>query len=399
MLKIKNWVSLRQKVFAVTLCVISWLVCSCAVVSSPPSMQYSCRGFDFDKKFPKLNKKYKFLTPEYDDNIKRMKNIDGLFFYSSDFELEADKNPGRYKSYSEFLRSKRSEEDTRILVAHWNAYNYCDLPLSLKEKEYIAAYDAREREFDRKYAGEIKEKLRKASILRHKIMGSRPIDRLEYPRYLVGDELPPGLVTPASYFTANFMFEYIRDYSFDADGRLKKAPLVDFILASTPLNIGMDADFAGEIAYNVADGARDRLKALYPEYVLTYYNLKEYKSAEERSRVVHDLAVYYSDVAFRGTAEELFRYINYLSKGQRCRIANYAASRVYDLIMEMESPEKLAVFKKTYRKNIAAACDGLITAPIFRQENAGLITEVESKRRRFAILNKLRTGEIGCAND
>ncbi|PID75824.1 MAG: hypothetical protein CSB23_00995, partial [Deltaproteobacteria bacterium] len=110
-------------------------------------------------------------------------------------------------------------------------------------------------------------------------------------------------MTPASYFTADFMFEYIRDYTF-RDGGLWTAPLARFI-DETMSALFSDQDFALGIAYNVADGARDRLEALYPEYVLTYYNLKSYSSAEERQRVVRDLAVYYSDVAFRGSAERL----------------------------------------------------------------------------------------------
>ncbi len=384
--------AIKRIVFVATLCAIPWLVCSCAMVSNPPSMQHSCRGFDFDKKFPEFNKKYKFLSVKYDTNLKRMKNVDGLHFSKEDFVY-----PGW--NSEEGLTNKRTEEELRILEWPMDPYNYCDMPLSEKEKKYIAAYDAREREFDRKYAGEIKEKLRKASILRRKTQWKRTVERLEYPCYLVGEELPPGLVTPASYFTADFMFEYIRGYSFDADGRLKKAPLVDFILASTPLNVGMDADFAGEIAYNAADGARDRLEAFYPEYVLTYYNLKEYKSAEERSQVVHDLAVYYSDVAFRGTAEAMYHYIKCLGRGQRCRIANYAASRVYDLIMEMESPEKLATFKQRYQENITGACVEVIGFPLYRKEKDGLITRDEGKLQRRLLRNKVIAGEIGCAND
>lgn len=338
-----------------------------------------------------------FLNVYYDDNLKRMKNIDGLYFSRSNFdfgETRTDHHPDW--NSKKYFTEKRTEEELKILIFPMDLYNYCDLALSDREKKYIAAFEEREREFDRKYAGEIKRKLRKASILRHSSRGKQPTERLEYPRYLIGDELPPGIVTPASYFTASFMFSYIRGLNFIADGNPQKKNSLKTFLHSIGRTRGAYVEDIGECA---ADGARYRLRSLYPEYILTFYYLKRYKSPEERHRVVTDLATYYSDVAFRGAAERLFKFRRFLSAGQRCRIANYVASRVYDLVMKMERPEEIAKLKQKYRESIAGKCESLIISPSFRKERAGLISEAEGKAERNALWNKLRTGQTRCIND
>ncbi|PID75825.1 MAG: hypothetical protein CSB23_01000 [Deltaproteobacteria bacterium] len=126
--------------------------CSCAMMSDPPSMQHSCRGFDFNKKFPRIRKGEKFLGVEYDTNVKRLTNRDGLHFMKDDFD------PPEWNG-EDSLTMRRTPEELRVLLWPMDPYNYCDLALSKKEKSYIAAFDARERAFDRQYAGEIKRKL------------------------------------------------------------------------------------------------------------------------------------------------------------------------------------------------------------------------------------------------
>lgn len=122
-----------------------------------------------------------------------------------------------------------------------DVYNV-DLVSSEKEKQYHAAYRAMEEEFDRKYAGWIKEKLLavsdweinywktkekfvvkkqefdqvwlpkvKAGRLKYKIKFDPDTKKkfdgafsIEYPHYLEGDNLPKGLQTPSSFFNRVF---------------------------------------------------------------------------------------------------------------------------------------------------------------------------------------------------
>lgn len=339
-----------------------------ACAESPSTSKYdsvfqSCRGFDFDKKFPG-----KYNRPEgvnYDDNQKRLYGEDGLSFHL-------------------FLRHPNYPNEVRF-------YNSKDLELSAQEKEYIANFDKLEEEFDRKYAGEIKKKLQSVSKLFTRPNGKTA---LAYPRYLEGeDALPDGVETPASIFSYNFIIDYIEAKNHPGDLR-------EFILSTELYHDSTILDLAAGVGANAAGQVFWRLRSLYADYILTSYNLKHYDSLEQRHQTVLDFAEYYSEVAFRGAAESLYHYRHILTGGQRCRIANYVAERLYELVMVMDDPERLRKIKRDYEKEISLACKSNIEHSVLGPEQyVGKISKEELSKLRDELNKRIDSGEKRCVND
>lgn len=313
----------------------------------------SCRGFDFGRDFP--GRDGRPTTVFYDYNEQRSTGEDGLQFY--------------------FDMGKKT-----LIIYHR------DMKHTKKEKKYIAAYKHQEEEFDRKYASDIKKEVDTLTI-RGTLNGEPTFD---YPYYLEGDRLPKGLVTPASIFSYRFYGEYIN--AEDKSGDLRT-----FILSTSLYKSFTMRDLARSIGREAASTASFRLNALSPEYVLSYYLLKEYGSAEERHHTATELADYYSDIAFRGAAESLYRYNNLLSSNKRCKIANYIAARVYDLVMVIDNPEKLTKIKKDYNEMLVKICKSNLVKS--RWYGSKIVTKEELIRRRKAIYKAYDAGEIRCIND
>ena len=355
---------MRKQKNVVFLCLLMLVILtSCA--ESPSTHEYyssfqSCRGFDFDKKFPgKCN------CPDavhYDDSLKRLYGVDGLYF-----GLEYYKN-----------------------IKDPYYYNYKDLELSTQEKEYIANFDKLEEEFDRKYAGEIKKKLRSVSKAFTRPNGKAA---LQYPRYLKEEALPDGVVAPVSIFTYGIIRRFIEAKKHPGDLR-------DFIL-STELYKDFDIlDLAAGVGSNAVNQVSWRLESLYAEYVLTKYYLKAYGSLEQRHQIAIDLAEYYSEVAFRGAAESLYHYNHILTSGQRCRIANYIAGRMYKLVMVIDDLEHLKDIKREYEKELFNACySSLLNQRYLSDFHNGKISEKKAIELRDNLKNRMESGEERCIND
>ncbi len=328
---------------------------SASPIDGNNSLFQSCRGFDFDKRFP--GKENRPFGIHYDRNIKRINNEDGLYFYI--FEI-------RNSQYNK------------------------DLELSSQEKKYIAECQLREEAFDRKYAGEIKKKLRSISTVSTMRNGTLGIS---YPNYLEGDELPEGVATPASYFAPAFISSYI-----SAENRA--GDLRDFILSTELYKDATIRDLARSIGRSTGGQIRWRLKSLYTEYILTWYFLKHYDSPQERHRTAVDLAEYYSGVAFRGAAESLFQYSHILTSSQRCRIANYVADRVYYLVMAIDKPKRLDIIKEEYAQPLLENCYfNLYYGRILEKRNKGLISREEAKALAAELKIDVKLGVETCIND
>lgn len=340
----------KQKKFVFLCLLILVLLVSCAEL--PSTHEYysafqSCRGFDFDKKFPgKCN------CPDavhYDDSLKRLYDVDGLYFGLDNYKNIKDPY----------------------------YYNSKDLELSIQEKEYIANFENLEEEFDRKYAGEIKKKLHSVSKLFTRPNGKTAI---AYPKYLEGDALPEGVATPASIFAYGFIIDYIEAKNHPGDLR-------DFIL-STELYKDFDIlDLAAGVGSDAAGQVSWRLESLYAEYVLTWYYLKHYNSLEQRHQTALDLAKYYSEVAFRGAAESLYHYSHILTTRQRCKIANYIANRMYELVMVIDDPDMLRNIKRAYNEEFFNACF------------SNLYLRESYKKSRQELKRQIETGAERCVND
>lgn len=343
---------MRKRKYTIFLSLLALVLVSCA--ESPSTNKYysafqSCRGFDFNKRFP--GKHNRPLGVNYDDNIKRMYGKDGL-------------------SFNLFMKHPDFPKEIHF-------YNYKDLELSTQEKEYIANFDKIEEEFDRKYAGDIKKKLRSVSKLFTRRNGETA---LAYPRYLEGDALPVGVKTPVSVFSYSFVRRYIEAKKHPGDLR-------DFIL-STEMYKDFDIlDLAAGVGSDATDQASWRLKSLYAEYVLTWYLLKHYDSLEQRHQTALDLARYYSEVVFRGAAESLYHYSHILTTGQRCKIANYIAGRMYELVMVIDNPDMLRNIKREYNEEYFNTCfSNLFNRDLWKESG-----EVLKKQ--------MNTGKERCVND
>ena len=317
----------------------------------------SCRGFDFGRDFPGRDNRPSSVFYNYYRHRRTGKD-------SLEFKFDMGK---------------------KFLTVY-----HMDMEHTKKEKKYIAGYKRQEEEFDRKYAGDIKKKI-DALTIRGSHNG-RPTS--DYPDYLEGDRLPKGLVTPASIFSYLLFQEYIN--AEDKSGDLRT-----FILSTSLYKSFTMRDLARSIGRRAASTASERLNALSPEYVLSYYLLKECDSAEERHHTATELADYYSNVAFRGAAESLYRYNNLLSSRKRCKIANYIAARVYDLIMVIDNQEKLTKIKKDYNEILVEICKANLARARGPGDlyGKGLITEKEWIEADDIIYKAYDEGKIRCIND
>ena len=356
---------MKNQINLLFLCLLALILSSCA--ESPSAGKYdsvfqSCRHFDFNKHFQ--GKHDRPLGVNYDDNQKRLHGEDGL-------------------SFNLFLRHPNYPKEVHF-------YNSKDLELSAQEKEYIANFDKLEEEFDRKYSDEIKKKLRSVSKLFTRPNGKTA---LAYPRYLEGGALPEGVVTPASFFSYEFITDYIIAKEHSGDLR-------DFIL-STELHKDFDIlDLAAGVGSDAVNQVSWRLESLYAEYVLTWYYLKHYNSLEQRHNTATDLAEYYSEVAFRGAAESLFHYKHILTSGQRCRIANYVAGRMYELVMVIDVPERLRHIKREYEKELSSACySNLLDREFGPDYYPGKFSKKEIIGIREPLKKRIDSGDERCVND
>ena len=357
----------KKKIVFVLAAVFSFPFYSCSSKTSDVDIQEyekksscDCRGFDFDKKFPnKRNRPYAAVG--YDLMRKLIFNKDGTRYLM-------DIGDGNGLSY------------------HYND----DLPQSEKEKKYIKKFKEREREFDKKYAGEIKKKLRNISKITKNKRGQYHIT---YPTYLEGSELPEGLVTPASFFSEQFFKTYIIAEKHPGELReyiLSTELYRDFAIRDLAAGVGQRA--AGQIYF--------RLRALYVEYVLTYYLKKDYSSPEERHRTAVALAEYYSDVAFRGAAESLYYRRHLLTSRQRCKVANYIAHRVHDLVMVIDRPESLNEIKKEYLEELNYLCFfNLISGRGDVMFPDGKYSKEEKRRIRDQLELDVIWERVRCVND
>lgn len=325
------------------------------LTTQPP---VDCRGYDFYKQLPGLEKKKPFsYTAHYDGMRKRLHNKDGLF-YRIKYEPGDPRNKAR--SYNDDLRH------------------------STTEQAYLAAYQARERAFDAKYAGAIKAKLKVASELFQSQWTKE--DVLAYPVYLEKERLPAGIASPASYFNQGMFSYYLEDqwlYEYvktTGGGDLRSS--------------GLDGYVVGDILEQV----EFRLKALYIEYVLTWYHLKAYATPAARSEVARDLAAYYSDVAFRGAAEAMHEYAYWLSAAERCLIADFVARQVASQVLLMDDLERLERFKMRYRNVLTGLCFSQLAAARikpFRHE----VGKERYQQMRQELWDQMVPGEERCIND
>ena len=360
------------------------LLSSCAM---PPALQsVDCQGFPFDKEFP--GDDHRPLRVNYDLSYKWDTGRDGVY----------------YRFYYRYKKDMKFPE---------NVYNDIHLPHSVKEEKYIAKRIARDREFDKKYAGEIKKKLLAVAkkewvpprdakykkwwkkTYKIKPMGFRyekGYTWVKYPYYLTGDLLPEGLETPASFFSSTFFSKYIvaehhrdylKNYFISAKIWPKSSRFYDGVM-------GM-ARVGGLVA--------SRFDANFAEYVLTYYYYKSYNSLAERRKTAEDLAAYYYEIAFRASAEHLYIYNDILSSGERCDYADHAAKRIYDYIISaFMDKKKFQQIRGEYKDELLEACwtnqlHTVLPDKLPHQRN-------KEEKRQFHILEKLvLSGEKRCIND
>lgn len=343
----------------------------------------SCGGFPFDKEFP--GPEQRPFAVRYDKSYKWNTGQDGLFFT---------------------FHYKRLKD--RLLPN--DVYNDLHLPLSSYEKKYLAIRKAKDQEFDDKYAGEIKNKLlavaEKKWIPPRISQKNRSFDNpdaalgfkaekghtvVQYPYYLTGEKLPAGLETPASFFSSAFFSKYI--VAKGHEGYLRDY----FISVRWPKNYEFFEAVTGmsELGYHV----RERLDANFAEYVLTYYYLKDYKTPQQRRLVAEDLATYYSEVAFRASAEHLYEDMHILSGRERCDYASHAAKRIYNyIIMAFMNPVEFQRTKDEYRDEILWACWINQSNVAFKHMSHAVWTKEEKvKVKKFR--EQIFAGTIRCVND
>lgn len=315
-----------------------------------------CRGFDFEKEFGGRQKRP--YSVNYDEDRKQLYNKDGLYYYI--FWGDGRKPVNDYTE---------------------------DLEISSREQRYIAAYDKREEEFDKKYTLEIKKKLVAISKKTTSWDGTL---KITYPGYLEGIDLPEGLQSPATYFSHYFISDYVEE-------EYKPNDLRKFVESTARSKFGSVRELSGAIAGDIAGQIQFRMRSVYAEYVLTHYYLKQYTSAEERNKVALDMAEYYSDVAFRAAAEAMYESKHVLSPRQMCKVANHVSDKVYDLIMIIDDPYKLSQVKQNYKKELDYICYSNLNDNRIPPSNG------RSKKEMRKILNELRKkverGELRCIND
>ena len=378
-----------------------------------------CRGFPFAKKFP--GKGNRSLWIRFDIPYQWATGNDGIIydvFYQ-------EKNWPRPGSKNTFF------------------YNATDLPHSEREKRYLTEYARQEKEFDRKYAGWIKEKVLDAAewavYLRkeQKILymtgaefkrkwldkvkqgllrppgptrrKSWPLGEfsISYPRYLTGDKLPPGLKTPASFFSPDFFAYYLVNVeNYDEYGMYDR-PRDIFYEYMMTLRLRPGFSYREKVGVMLGEAysiLRDRMRATLAEYVLTYYYLKEYPSRQDRARVAHDLADYYANVAFRATAEAGYVAPPHVSETERCAAADFAARRIHDyIITAFLDPARFQEIRQQYRRTIQKICyDNLEVGRLLPIDNKCHATsectqKIQALNR--AIRRKIEENQERCVND
>jgi hypothetical protein len=332
----------------------------------------NCRGFDFDKEFP--GDDHRPISVWYDLSYAWATGNDGLnftFYY---------------------------RHDRRDRKHPFRAFNGKDIPLSSREKEYIAAYESRELEFDRKYAGWIKKKVL-AVPERHwipPVPGKAGRIQIDYPYYLVGDKLPDGLETPASFFATLFFERYIVALH-------RSAYIKDYVISVKAHKSAYFYDGVAAVGADIGDQVRYRFKEIFAEYVLTYYYLKQYATPEQRSQIVQDLADYYSDVAFRAAAESMYAQSDKLSGRDRCKIANYVAGRIRSyIITAFKNPMELQRIKEDYDEDLRQVCFQYLEAseyPMFTLVRMNKTEETAWVKWRNGLREEVNQGITGCVND
>ena len=396
----------------------TWLVLLCAMIllsscAMPVSTQSKeCRGFPFDKEFPG------------DDH--RPINI----YYDRPYAWFTGKDGLRFRFYY------RHRQDRKHKL---NLYNATDLPHSEREKNYLAGYRKREQEFDRRYAGWIKKKLLatsdwvvndwknktklvmkqdefnrvwlskvKAGLIKSPGAPGRQFEgsfTIKYPRYLIGDKLPEGLQTPASFFSPHFFWNYVMAgdrqdvIKYNKHGKM----MYNYIKSQrfSPRFEYMEAALAtgGDMANNV----KQRFQIIFAEYVLTHYYLKQYPSKEEREQAAMDLADYYGEVAFRAAAEAGYKYRQILRKMEWCGMADFVARRVHDyIIIAITDPNKLQEIRQEYEGELADICYGNIASTRTFMDEA-CFADKKCRKERWAknqeIRRKIEENEEKCVND
>lgn len=324
-----------------------------------------CRGFDYKKKFP-VKKSSHPIGVDYDTNLKMLDDKDGLRF------------------------SLRWEEG----MPKGTHYFYQDeLEISSKEQAYIDAYEKREDEFDRKYAGWIKEALFDVSRKGIKSNGSNE-PYIAYPKYLTGDALPEGLYSPKSVYSYGFILDYLK-----AEG--KKESFREYIIDVLGRGKAEVYDLSGFVESEIELQVKGRLEAIYSEYVITYYYFKSYDSLIEKEKTTEELADYFSNVAFRAASEGAYRFLdNLLSPGQACLIANYVADRLYGLILTLNDKERLREISKEYETDIKNQCIYHLIDPKKKIEFwSEKITREEISDYYKNISEKVHSGKLRCIND
>jgi hypothetical protein len=303
-----------------------------------------CRGFDFHKKFPG-DSYHRFPTwVTYDTSFQWETGKDGVNFHGF-YWKDSSRNTAFYRE----LRQRDNRVFSSSLV---NSIDQEYLPRSEREQRYLARYEQAEKEFDRRYAGEIKKKVLQKAVRQpwpERSDGRKRLvpDIIKYPTYLEGDRLPEGVETPATFFSHSFFRTYI--YAKNREEYLGNQFLK---LHSASHYDGIE----GTVRW-IASNISKRFELVFAEYVLTYHYLKQYVNEEFRRQTVHDLAEYYSSVAFRAAAETLYMYPYLLSGHERCLIADYVAQRVNDyIITAFENPGGLARIKKEYEKELEEIC-------------------------------------------
>lgn len=389
---------------------------SCAILPISPGIQES-RGFPFEKKWPGCDHPPGDFY--YDKNYKWFTGQDGLM-------VQFD-HPHFFKS-----PLKCTIED--------DVYNV-DLVSSEKEKQYHAAYRAMEEEFDRKYAGWIKEKLLavsdwkinywktkekfvvkkqefdqvwlpkvKAGRLKYKIKFDPDTKKkfdgafsIEYPGYLVGQKLPDELLTPSSFFSPEFL-EYYGSYSSEND-----RGLFNYIQSFRFLDGGHFYWDANRLEQEVYSILYSRFRVQFVEYVLTYYYFKNYSSTEEKLQVGHDLAAFYREVAFRAVAEATYVYadsVNWLSYREKCAIANYYADRIHNFILiAFTDLEKFKYIRQEHELKLDKICHNNLalsrSIPLgpdcIMAINPQCVSETNKKNKE--IRNLIDENQENCVND
>ncbi|WP_163339146.1 hypothetical protein [Desulfopila sp. IMCC35008] len=336
---------------------------SCSVKSFPhsESMLETC-VFDFDKQFPGPRKRP--IAVNYDTDRKMLYGKHGA---------------GYSISFGGDIGLKQVFEE--------------DLDMSEKEKRYVECYQNKENQFDVKYAGEIKENLLAVSKRYVSQSGRKGI---VYPVYLEGEQLFGKIRTPCSYFSASFISHLAEEKNSENSFR-------DYILSTELIKDAAIRDLAAGISSKVAGQFRWAYESSFGEYVLTYYYLEKYEDEKTRRRVFEDLATFYSEVAFRSSAEALFSYKHMLNSIQRRKISENYSDRVYKYISQCYSRKFIEDIKKVYQKNIIYECyHNLLDGRYLEITNKSFQNKIRIEEyRHFAdeLKRRIESGVERCQND